>query len=680
MAVTYNLKGTSNSSFQVGKQGAGTLKAGALDSTSASGSVASITGHLVPSANVSYDLGTSSLMWRDVYVGPGSLYINGKKVLEDDSGSITLSTSVDQSLHIKTHGTGQTTMQSAAGLNFTTTSTGDITFTTSSGQVNLDGDVIVNASKSISSSNANPITFADPISVSGNSSMTNLTVTGDLTVQGSTTAIDSTTIAITNSFTFEGSTADNFETTLAVSDPTADRTILLPDASGDIVLTDTTDTLSNKTLASPTFSGTVSGTLALANTTTGDSLLITTTEDSSTAGPVVALKRNSTSPADADYIGQVKFAGENDADQEVTYAKITGKILDASDGSEDGMLEYSFIKGGSQNISARFRGDALQLLNGTNLYVGAGGNIQFEGATADAHETTLTTADATADNTITLPDATGTVSLIDETETLTNKTLTAPVLTNPSVSGSVTGDVAFDTDTLFVDSTNNRVGIRTTSPAYALNIAGGSQAKLAFSGAGTQSIYFGDSATPFAGYINYNHSTDELRVNSIGTININGSYNLPSTDGSANQFIKTDGSGQLSFATVASSVVEDTTPQLGGDLDVNGNKIVSTSNGDVEIEPNGTGNAKITSTGALILPVGTTAQRPSTPVVGMFRFNSTTDRFEGYNGASWVILGSVLPTNEATDYGATTSTAVSNHDYGAITDADSIIIDYKDLT
>ena len=108
--------------------------------------------------------------------------------------------------------------------------------------------------------------------------------------------------------------------------------------------------------------------------------------------------------------------------------------------------------------------------------------------------------------------------------------------------------------------------------------------------------------------------------------------------------------------------------------------ILKLTYGDVEIEPNGTGNAKITSTGALILPVGTTAQRPSTPVVGMFRFNSTTDRFEGYNGASWVILGSVLPTNEATDYGATTSTAISNHDYGAITDADSIHIDYKDLT
>lgn len=38
------------------------------------------------------------------------------------------------------------------------------------------------------------------------------------------------------------------------------------------------------------------------------------------------------------------------------------------------------------------------------------------------------------------------------------------------------------------------------------------------------------------------------------------------------------------------SVAEDTTPQLGGSLDVNGNKIVSVSNGDIDIEPNGTGN------------------------------------------------------------------------------------------
>jgi len=58
------------------------------------------------------------------------------------------------------------------------------------------------------------------------------------------------------SIVFEGATADAFETTLTVVDPTADRQIDLPDASGRVVLRDTTDTLTNKTLTSPTISGT----------------------------------------------------------------------------------------------------------------------------------------------------------------------------------------------------------------------------------------------------------------------------------------------------------------------------------------------------------------------------------------------------------------------------------------
>ena len=48
--------------------------------------------------------------------------------------------------------------------------------------------------------------------------------------------------------------------------------------------------------------------------------------------------------------------------------------------------------------------------------------IVFEGATDDAHETTLQVTDPTADRTITLPNLSGTVSTIDGTETLTNKT------------------------------------------------------------------------------------------------------------------------------------------------------------------------------------------------------------------------------------------------------------------
>ena len=119
------------------------------------------------------------------------------------------------------------------------------------------------------------------------------------------------------------------------------------------------------------------------NTTTDDSIRITTTDDSSTAGPVISLKRNSASPANADYLGQLKFIGENDADQSIVFAKITGKILDASDGTEDGIIEFANIKGGSQTITARLRADSLQLLNNTDLTVAGSatvtGNVLVEG-------------------------------------------------------------------------------------------------------------------------------------------------------------------------------------------------------------------------------------------------------------------------------------------------------------
>lgn len=109
---------------------------------------------------------------------------------------------------------------------------------------------------------------------------------------------------------------------------------------------------------------------------TGD-LTLTDTDAGSSAGPELKLYRNSASPADADYLGQIKFAGESDTGVERNYAKITGKILDASNGTEDGIIEFAHIKAGSQNISARFRSDSLQLLNGTSLTVN--GSSTFTG-------------------------------------------------------------------------------------------------------------------------------------------------------------------------------------------------------------------------------------------------------------------------------------------------------------
>ena len=95
-----------------------------------------------------------------------------------------------------------------------------------------------------------------------------VTIPGDLDVQGSQTVIDSATIQITNSFTFEGATSDDKETVLTVIDPTADRTISLPNATGTVVLKDTTDLFTNKSIDLAT--NTITGTTANFNTALSD--------------------------------------------------------------------------------------------------------------------------------------------------------------------------------------------------------------------------------------------------------------------------------------------------------------------------------------------------------------------------------------------------------------------------
>ena len=95
----------------------------------------------------------------------------------------------------------------------------------------------------LSSTDSSLITIDEGLTVTGNT-----TITGNLTVNGSTTTINSTTVDVVNSFRFEGSTADAFETNLTVVDPTADRTITLPNATGIVSLLDNTETLTNKTI------------------------------------------------------------------------------------------------------------------------------------------------------------------------------------------------------------------------------------------------------------------------------------------------------------------------------------------------------------------------------------------------------------------------------------------------
>jgi len=109
---------------------------------------------------------------------------------------------------------------------------------------------------------------------------------------------------------------------------------------------------------------------------TGD-VSVTSTDAGSSASPELELYRNSASPADADYLGQLKFTGESDDGSKEVYAKVTGKIDDASSGTEDGLIEFALRKAGSNNIGARLTSTDLKLINGTGLEVA--GNISVDG-------------------------------------------------------------------------------------------------------------------------------------------------------------------------------------------------------------------------------------------------------------------------------------------------------------
>ena len=120
---------------------------------------------------------------------------------------------------------------------------------------------------------------------------------------------------------------------------------------------------------------------------------IVSTDTGSSAAPEFKLYRNSASPDDGDYLGQIKFAGESDTGVERNYAQITGKIKDASNGTEDGIIEIAHIKDGSQNISGRWNSETLQLINGTNLSVD--GTLDVTGTTTLGVVTSVTSIEAT---------------------------------------------------------------------------------------------------------------------------------------------------------------------------------------------------------------------------------------------------------------------------------------------
>ena len=130
---------------------------------------------------------------------------------------------------------------------------------------------------------------------------------------------------------------------------------------------------------------------------------------------------------------------------------------------------------------------------------GVGTSIVFEGATEDAYETTLTVVDPTADRTITLPNVTGTVAILDATQTFTNKTLTSPIISGTPVitglsSAGMSASSAAPKD--YVDSILGSATAASTSAASAATSA--TSAATSASSAATSATSSATSATASA--------------------------------------------------------------------------------------------------------------------------------------------------------------------------------------
>ena len=292
---------------------------------------------------------------------------------------------------------------------------------------------------------------------------------------------------------------------------------------------------------------------------------LASTDAGSSAAPIIELYRNSSSPADADYLGQIKFQGEDDGGAKVLYAKITAKIDDASNTTEDGIIEIAHMKAGSSNISARFTSTALKLINGTGLEVADGlltlGSTAvtataaelniLDGVTATASELNILdgVTSTTAELNI-LDGVTSTASELNLVDGITAGTVSASKAviadSNKDVTGfrnvTLTGeldaatlDISGDAD---IDGTTNldvvdidgqltisdgsagapalAFGSDTDSGIYittATNDAGSTVAAVGISTDGTQRMTIGDDIVDFSNLKLY--TTDVLDVNEV---------------------------------------------------------------------------------------------------------------------------------------------------------------------
>jgi hypothetical protein len=224
---------------------------------------------------------------------------------------------------------------------------------------------------------------------------------------------------------FEGDTDDAYETTLVVTDPTADRTITLPNLTGTVSLTSATETLTNKTLTAPTL------TSAVLNTAISGTAFLDEDDLSSNSATKLASQQsikayvdNQITAEDLDITSDSGTIAIDLDSETLTIAGGTGIDTTGSGNTITIAIDSTVVtRTGTETLenktltSPTINSPTITSLTATALNL-TDSSIVFEGATADAHETTLTVTDPTADRTITLPNETGT--LITSTSAATN--------------------------------------------------------------------------------------------------------------------------------------------------------------------------------------------------------------------------------------------------------------------
>ena len=208
-------------------------------------------------------IGTNTLTTNSILLGNGTsavqnsvIQISGSTISSSDSTLITIDDGLSVTGNLSVTGTitgsGLLTSSSTDTLTNKTLTTPVIAEIDNASTITLDAGTDINLDADGGNINlkdggtqyGNLKNNAGELQITSGSSDTaaitmsgaNVTVAGNLTVSGTTTTVNSTTIDIQNSLRFEGSTDNEFETNLTVTDPTADRTITFPDATGNVAL------------------------------------------------------------------------------------------------------------------------------------------------------------------------------------------------------------------------------------------------------------------------------------------------------------------------------------------------------------------------------------------------------------------------------------------------------------